>query len=108
MSKTSWLRIGAAIVGAGAFVASFFVPPAAAILAPVGTFAVGYAMRAPGDVSAAELRARGEAAARAAADAATRAVAEHAGKAPAQVAAAVGAAAATAATQAFVAKPNPY
>lgn len=103
MCRSSWLRLGAAFAGAGCFVGSFFFPPAAAILAPLGTFGLGYAMRTAGDISAAELRARGEAAARAAAEAAANAVAVNAGKAPGAIAAAAGAAAANAAAGAFVA-----
>jgi hypothetical protein len=105
MSRSSWLRLGAALTGAACFVGSFLLPPAAAVLAPLGTFGIGYAMRAPGDVSGAELAERGRGAAEAAGVAALAAAsgAAAAGKPPAAVAAAAGAAAANAAAGAFVA-----
>ena len=64
----------AAALGAVTVAVGFVFPPAAAFTAPIGAGLVGLAIRAPGDVTAADLQAHGEAIAEAVVPAVVNAV----------------------------------
>jgi hypothetical protein len=48
MGSWNWLRLITAVAGAAAVVASVLIPPAAAVLLPIGTGLAGLALSPPG------------------------------------------------------------